>query len=194
MISSWTERSIADFSPRFLRAVSTSPDGPTISRAAGRSCAVTTATTPGCASARAVSPTAKKPVPVSPTGESGRWPTCFARDDGGYYDRFRGRVVFPIRDHQGRTLGFGGRVLDDGVPKYLNSPQTPVFDKSRTLYGLDNAARGIRAADRAIIVEGYGLTESSPVVSARVRRMKVSPISPRVAIMDTGMCQLMMRL
>jgi DNA primase len=78
------------------------------------------------------------------------------RDDGRVYDRFRGRLMIPIRDARGRTIGFGARTLDpNGVPKYLNSPQTPVFDKSRTLYGLDNAARGIRAADRAIIVEGY---------------------------------------
>jgi DNA primase len=73
----------------------------------------------------------------------------------GYYDRFRGRVIFPIRDHQGRTIGFGGRVLDDGVPKYLNSPQTPLFDKSSVLFGLDQAKQGIRVTGEAVIVEGY---------------------------------------
>jgi DNA primase len=78
------------------------------------------------------------------------------RDDGRIYDRFRGRLMIPIRDVRGRVIGFGARTLDpEGVPKYLNSPQTPVFDKSRTLYGLDNAAKGIRAADRAVVVEGY---------------------------------------
>jgi len=78
------------------------------------------------------------------------------REDGsGYYDRFRGRVIFPIRDHRGRVLGFGGRILGDGVPKYLNSPQTPLFDKSSVLFGLDQAKPGIRTAGEAVIVEGY---------------------------------------
>jgi DNA primase len=78
------------------------------------------------------------------------------RDDkSGYYDRFRGRVVFAIRDHRGRVIGFGGRVLDDGGPKYLNSPQTPLFDKSSVLFGLDQAKAGIRTAGEAVIVEGY---------------------------------------
>jgi DNA primase len=78
------------------------------------------------------------------------------RDDGRVYDRFRGRLMIPINDARGRTVGFGARTLDpDGVPKYLNSPQTPVFDKGRILYGLDRAARGIRTADRAVVVEGY---------------------------------------
>jgi DNA primase len=78
------------------------------------------------------------------------------REDGRVYDRFRGRLMIPIRDARGRVIGFGARTLDpDGVPKYLNSPQTPLFDKSNTLYGLDMAAKGIRAADRVVIVEGY---------------------------------------
>jgi DNA primase len=78
------------------------------------------------------------------------------RDDGRVYDRFRDRLMIPIRDHRGRVIGFGARTLDpDGVPKYLNSPQTPVFDKGNTLYGLDNATKGIRAAERAVVVEGY---------------------------------------
>lgn len=76
-------------------------------------------------------------------------------DKSGHYDRFRGRVIFPIRDHRGRTIGFGGRVLGDGVPKYLNSPQTPLFDKSSVLFGLDQAKAGIRTAGEAVIVEGY---------------------------------------
>jgi DNA primase len=78
------------------------------------------------------------------------------RDDkSGYYDRFRGRIIFPIRDLQGRTIGFGGRVLGDGLPKYLNSPQTPLFDKSGVLFGLDQAKVGIRTTGEAVIVEGY---------------------------------------
>jgi DNA primase len=76
-------------------------------------------------------------------------------DKSGYYDRFRGRVVFPIRDHRGRTIGFGGRILGEGVPKYLNSPQTPLFDKSSVLFGLDLAKVGIRTSGQAVIVEGY---------------------------------------
>jgi DNA primase len=78
------------------------------------------------------------------------------RDDrSGYHDRFRRRIIFPIRDQQGRTVGFGGRILDEGIPKYLNSPQTPLFDKSSVLYGLDLARQGIRASGVAVIVEGY---------------------------------------
>lgn len=78
------------------------------------------------------------------------------RDTGGAYDRFRHRLVIPIRDNRGRMAGFGGRVLrPDDVPKYLNSPKTAIFDKSRLLYGLDMARREIRAKDQAVIVEGY---------------------------------------
>jgi DNA primase len=78
------------------------------------------------------------------------------RDSGGYYDRFRNRLMFPIRDVRGRMAGFGARVLDpEGVPKYLNSPQTPLFDKGRLLYGLDKARQAIRREDQAVIVEGY---------------------------------------
>lgn len=73
----------------------------------------------------------------------------------GYYDRFRHRLIIPIRDRRGRTIGFGARALDDTLPKYLNSPQTPLFDKSAVLFGLDKAARGIRARGEAVIVEGY---------------------------------------
>ena len=78
------------------------------------------------------------------------------REGGGTYDRFRGRVMFPIRDARGRMTGFGARVLDpEGVPKYLNSPQTALFDKGRLLYGLDKARQAIRRQDQAVIVEGY---------------------------------------
>jgi DNA primase len=72
------------------------------------------------------------------------------------YDRFRGRLMFPIRDLDGRVVGFGARTLDpDGIPKYLNSPQTELFDKSHLIYGLDMAKRHIREAREVVIVEGY---------------------------------------
>jgi len=78
-----------------------------------------------------------------------------ARDNGGYYDRFRDRIMFPIRDLRGRVIGFGGRVLGDEQPKYLNSPETSIFHKGRELYGLYEARRALRAIDRLILVEGY---------------------------------------
>jgi len=78
------------------------------------------------------------------------------KDDGHAYDRFRRRLMFPIRDASGNMTGFGGRVLDpDDVPKFMNSPQTALFDKSSLLYGLDMARKAIRSADQAVIVEGY---------------------------------------
>lgn len=78
------------------------------------------------------------------------------KEGGRQYDRFRNRVMIPIRDHRGRMAGFGARVLDpDGVPKYLNSPQNVLFDKGRLLYGLDKSRKGIRSVDQAVIVEGY---------------------------------------
>lgn len=73
----------------------------------------------------------------------------------GLHDRFRGRVMFPIADERSRVIGFGGRVLGDGVPKYLNTPQTVLFDKGSTLYALDRAKDAIRAAGAAVVVEGY---------------------------------------
>lgn len=71
------------------------------------------------------------------------------------YDMFRNRVIFPIRDRQSRVIGFGGRVLDDSVPKYLNTAETAVFHKSHVIYGLDLAQRAIRERDQVVIVEGY---------------------------------------
>ncbi|MCP9809554.1 DNA primase [Cyanobium sp. HWJ4-Hawea] len=73
----------------------------------------------------------------------------------GFYDRFRHRVMVPIRDRQGRVIGFGGRSLDGGEPKYLNSPETEVFEKGKNLFGLERAASAIRKDDRAVVVEGY---------------------------------------
>ena len=71
------------------------------------------------------------------------------------YDRFRGRLMIPIRDVRGRVIAFGGRIVGDGEPKYLNSPDTPLFDKGRTLYNLDRAAAPARKAGRLFVVEGY---------------------------------------
>ena len=71
------------------------------------------------------------------------------------YDRFRHRIMFPIRDQRGRTLGFGGRVLDDSTPKYLNSPETPVFHKGRELYGLYEARQALKEIPYLLMVEGY---------------------------------------
>ena len=76
-------------------------------------------------------------------------------DEGETYDRFRGRLMIPIRDARGRVIAFGGRILGAGEPKYLNSPDTPLFDKGRTLYNLDLASPATRSARRLIVVEGY---------------------------------------
>ncbi len=80
----------------------------------------------------------------------------FKEETGSTYDRFRNRLMIPIRDLKGRVIGFGARTLDpEGVPKYLNSPQTTLFDKSRILFGLDMARQAIRRLDYVVIVEGY---------------------------------------
>ena len=73
----------------------------------------------------------------------------------GFYDRFRQRVMFPIRDSRGRTIGFGGRIIDAGEPKYLNSPETELFHKGRELYGLYEARQDTRQLNRLLVVEGY---------------------------------------
>jgi DNA primase len=75
--------------------------------------------------------------------------------NGGAYDRFRDRIMFPIRDARSRVLAFGGRILDQGEPKYLNSPETPVFHKGKELYGLYEARQSRQALKRVLIVEGY---------------------------------------
>jgi len=77
------------------------------------------------------------------------------RSGEGYYDRFRNRFMFPIRNRDGEVVGFGGRAIGDGTPKYLNSPQTTLFDKSSIVYGLDLAREPIRKAEEVVIVEGY---------------------------------------
>ncbi|MDO8747943.1 MAG: DNA primase [Candidatus Omnitrophota bacterium] len=78
-----------------------------------------------------------------------------AKDNGGYYDRFRKRILIPIHDTKGRTVAFGARVLDNSLPKYINSPETPVYSKSKVLFGLDLNNEEIRLKDLAVIVEGY---------------------------------------
>ena len=77
-------------------------------------------------------------------------------EGSGYFDRFRNRLIFPIHNESGKTIGFGGRALAPGdEPKYLNSPETPVYRKSHVLYNLHRAKAGIRKTDRAVLVEGY---------------------------------------
>jgi DNA primase len=77
------------------------------------------------------------------------------KDDGRLYDRFRDRVMFPIRDRRGRTIGFGGRVFGDEKPKYLNSPESPLFHKGQELYGLFEARKASQKLERLLVVEGY---------------------------------------
>ena len=76
-------------------------------------------------------------------------------EEGGTHDRFRHRLIFPICDTRGRVTGFGARALDDSLPKYTNSPQTPIFDKSGSLYGINLAKQAVRKQNMAVIVEGY---------------------------------------
>jgi DNA primase len=76
-------------------------------------------------------------------------------NEGKRYDRFRDRVMFPIFSARGAPIGFGGRILDAGEPKYLNSPETPLFEKGREVYGLVQAREAIRAGGRVVVVEGY---------------------------------------
>jgi DNA primase len=78
-----------------------------------------------------------------------------ASDEGKRYDRFRDRIMFPIVNVRGQVIGFGGRVLDKGEPKYLNSPETPLFEKGRELYGLFQGQKAIRAVQQVLVVEGY---------------------------------------
>ena len=77
------------------------------------------------------------------------------KDENNHYDRFRDRIIFPIRDNRGRFIGFGGRVLTQDQPKYLNSPETPIFHKGRELYGLYECQQALRNIERLVVVEGY---------------------------------------
>ncbi len=78
-----------------------------------------------------------------------------AREQGGYYEYFRERLMFPIRDRRGRTIAFGGRILGDGKPKYLNSPETTLFHKGQQLYGLYELKQAVRKIEKILVVEGY---------------------------------------
>ena len=94
------------------------------------------------------------------------------QNGGGIYDRFRNRIIIPIADERGRVVGFGGRVLDDSTPKYLNTPETVLFNKRRILFGLDRANRAIKQAGYAIVVEGY--MDAISVFSAGVKNVVAS--------------------
>ncbi len=94
------------------------------------------------------------------------------KDSSNIYDRFRNRVIIPIADERGRVVGFGGRVLDDGTPKYLNTPETILFNKRRLLFGLDKSGRAIQQAGHAIVVEGY--MDAISVYGAGVRNVVAS--------------------
>ena len=76
-------------------------------------------------------------------------------EQNGYGDRFRGRLIFPIRDDQGNLVAFGGRVIGEGIPKYINSSDTPLFSKGKTLYGMYRAKEAVRKLRQAVLVEGY---------------------------------------
>jgi len=90
-------------------------------------------------------------IPVELAEEAG----LVSQGKNGYYDRFRNRIIFPILDYRGRFIGFGGRIIGDGQPKYLNSPETPIFQKNRVLYGINWARQSIREKDSVVVVEGY---------------------------------------
>ncbi|MCG6533621.1 MAG: DNA primase [Syntrophales bacterium LBB04] len=96
----------------------------------------------------------RKKVPLAVVSQAGLI-VAKTEGDGDFYDRFRGRLIFPIEDVSGRVIAFGGRIIGAGEPKYLNSPETPVFSKGRNLYGLNRAKENIRKSGYAILVEGY---------------------------------------
>ncbi|MEK7842590.1 MAG: DNA primase, partial [Pseudomonadota bacterium] len=100
----------------------------------------------------AVFPDYQAKMPTDPLVEAG---LVIENDDGKRYDRFRDRIMFPILNQKGMIVGFGGRVLEQGEPKYLNSPETPLFEKGRELYNLFGARKAIREAGRVVVVEGY---------------------------------------
>lgn len=93
-----------------------------------------------------------KNIPLKRGEEAG---LLVPKKGGDYYDRFRGRIMFPIFDLNHQIIGFGGRVLDDSLPKYINTPETPLYHKGSSLYGLDSAFKNVREAGLAILVEGY---------------------------------------
>jgi len=106
------------------------------------------------------------------------------RASGGYYDRFRDRVIFPIFDRQDRAVAFGGRIVGEGEPKYLNSPETPLYSKGRLLYGLPQAREALRLQDLAIVVEGY----------LDLLALRVHGVAPVVASLGTALTREQVRL
>ncbi|HSG89268.1 MAG TPA: DNA primase [Pseudomonadales bacterium] len=114
------------------------------------------------------------------------------------YDRFRDRIIFPIRDGRGRTIAFGGRLLGDGKPKYLNSPETPLFHKGRELYGLWECRKAVRDPERVLLVEGYmdvvglvqaGIPEACASLGTAATRdhlLKLFKVSPEVVFCFDG--------
>ncbi|MDQ4044190.1 MAG: toprim domain-containing protein, partial [Chloroflexota bacterium] len=120
-----------------------------------------------------------------------------ARKSGdGRYDRFRNRFMFPIRNRDGEMLGFGGRAIGGGTPKYLNSPQTAIFDKSSIVYGLDLAKEAVRKSQEVVIVEGY-----MDVIAAHqfgyenvVATMGTALTEPQIALVRRGAKRIVMAL
>ncbi len=106
------------------------------------------------------------------------------RTSGGYYDRFRDRVIFPIFDRQDRPVAFGGRIVGEGDPKYLNSPESPLYTKGRLLYGLPQAREALRHQDLAIVVEGY----------LDLLALRVHGVAPVVASLGTALTKEQVRL
>lgn len=95
----------------------------------------------------------KKKVPLDYIAKTGL--IIPRKSGGGYYDRFRDRIMFPIIDQSRQIIGFGGRVMGDGMPKYLNSPETPLYNKRQSLYGIDKAKQQVRKSGMVYLVEGY---------------------------------------
>ena len=106
------------------------------------------------------------------------------RASGGYYDRFRDRVIFPIFDRQERVVAFGGRIVGEGEPKYLNSPESPLYSKGRLLYGLPQAREAFRKQDLALVVEGY----------LDLLALRVHGVEPVVATLGTALTREQVRL
>jgi DNA primase len=94
----------------------------------------------------------KKQYPPALLEQSG---LVIKKDQGGHYDRFRNRLIFPIANDRGQVIGFGGRAMGEENPKYLNSPESPIFNKGQVLYGLSKAAASIRSSNQVVVVEGY---------------------------------------
>lgn len=118
------------------------------------------------------------------------------RDSGGHYDRFRNRLMFPIRDRDGNTVGFGGRALGDAQPKYLNTAQTLVFDKSSLVYALDLAKDAIREQDQVVVVEGYmdAITAHQFGYRNVVASMGTALTEPQVAQIKRGSSRIVLAL